>query len=141
MFYFRKHLGRDPNSLYRAVAECLFKSQRFQTDVKNEVEQFLQESGSHDVSDDGGVGDVSPHRVAEAVAKVYDVDIEIVSAADSRCSPYIITPESGGRDVFDDPTESNRDVCDENDSGWVVRLWKFNDELDSQDIRNSKRRN
>ena len=113
----RKHLGRDPHSLYRAVAECLFKSQRFYPDVKNDVEQFLlthNNNNNNDGDDDDGDGDVSMHRAAKAVAKIYEVDIEIVSAADSHCVPVIITPES------DDEPAGSCGVCDEDDSRWVA---------------------
>ena len=54
------------------------------------------------------------HRAAKAVAKIYEVDIEIVSAADSHCVPVIITPES------DDEPAGSCGVCDEDDSRWVA---------------------
>lgn len=130
-------MGRDPNSLYRSVAECLFKSQRFYTDVKDEVEDFLRNQNNSSSSntdffddDDDDIfvnDDSSTHQAAKAVAKIYDVDIEIVSACDSLCEPVVITPESVDDEYHnyfnnddDGKQKAGCDVCDANDSRWAA---------------------
>jgi hypothetical protein len=90
-FKLRKHVARGPDSIFRSVADELYLSQSSFKVVKAVVEDFL---ASCDI-------DVNvEHKIARAVSKIFNIDIEIVNTSDPFSTPFIVTPEFVFNDVI-----------------------------------------
>ena len=75
----RKWVPLGWNSIYRAISEALFMTQRYHGEVKVRIDNFLQDSveGRKLLDSD------EDHKVAQAAAKLFNINLEILLGSDN----------------------------------------------------------
>ena len=107
-FLYRKWIPLGWDSIYRAISEALFMTQRYHGEVQAHVENFLKNTAEGQklaTSDED-------HKAAQAAAKVFNINLEVLLASDNL-GILAISPDYA---IYTGSLEDSSDDDDDEDS-------------------------